>query len=70
MFNMLFDAARRFNAWSLLAQPVTPPQSPRIQLGSVEAFDTLSNEVLEKIIEHIKQRVDAIALGISCEGLW
>ena len=68
--DMLFDTDRRFDAWSLLARPVTPPQAPRIHLGSLGAFDVLSNEILEMVVEHIEERSDSIALGLTCEGFW
>ncbi|KAE9377355.1 hypothetical protein N431DRAFT_436586 [Stipitochalara longipes BDJ] len=69
MSDMLFDNKDRFDAWSLLARPVTP-QPAKIQLGSLGAFDVLSNEILEMVIDHIDDNSDVMALGLSCEGFW
>jgi hypothetical protein len=70
IFDMIFDSENRFDAWSLLARPVTPPQSHQPQCGALGAFDILSNEVLDIIIDSMDDKSDIIALGLSCLGFW
>lgn len=71
MSDIIFDSKGRFDAWSLLARPVTPPtRASKVQFGSLGAFDVLSNEILGIIIEHLEDKSDAVALGLSCEGFW
>jgi hypothetical protein len=70
MSNMLFGSKGRFDAWSLLAKPVSPGFSNPTQSGSLGALDVLSNELLDMIIADLDEKSDIIALGFSCEGFW
>jgi hypothetical protein len=70
MSSMIFASNSEFNAWSLLARPVIPLQSKQAQSRSLGAFDVLSNEILDIIIDNMDDKSGIIALGLCCEGLW
>jgi hypothetical protein len=67
---MIFGSKGQFDPWWLLARPVICPVSNEAQTGSLGAFDILSNELLDMIIENLEDRSDIIALGLCCEAFW
>lgn len=67
---MIFNGGNIFDAWSLLARPETPPRSRSAQCRSLGAFDVLSTEVLDIIVNSMEDKTDIVALGLCCEGFW
>jgi hypothetical protein len=77
LIGALFSSQPTWDVFSLLARPILPPlKSPPItnsiprSLAKSSPLESLSNEILDMILDELTEKSDRLALGLASQAFW